>query len=54
MSENAIRAALRRGKRGSIVVQQSRSSQSNTREARDVEADDDTPLYWVPYVHFGI
>ncbi|KAI1104103.1 CHAT domain-containing protein [Jackrogersella minutella] len=54
VSENAVRAAARRRRRGKKLVDQSRSSQSNAREPRDVEAGDDEPLYWVPYVHFGI
>ncbi|ETS86570.1 hypothetical protein PFICI_00398 [Pestalotiopsis fici W106-1] len=54
MTENSSRAALRRRECEPIVGRQSRSIQDNMREARDVEADDDVPLYWVPYVHFGI
>ncbi|KAI0383374.1 CHAT domain-containing protein [Hypomontagnella monticulosa] len=54
VSENIVRAAARRERRSRALVEQFRSKQSNTRELRDVEAGDDEPLYWVPYVHFGI
>ncbi|KAI1329835.1 hypothetical protein F5Y16DRAFT_364804 [Xylariaceae sp. FL0255] len=40
---------------GQVLVEQSRSVQGKAREPRDVESyDDDLPLYWVPFVHFGI
>ncbi|KAI1318411.1 CHAT domain-containing protein [Xylariaceae sp. FL0255] len=40
---------------GQVLVEQSRLGQGKAREPRDVElCDDDIPLYWVPFVHFGI
>ncbi|KAK0717843.1 hypothetical protein B0T26DRAFT_812436 [Lasiosphaeria miniovina] len=37
-----------------MAMEQSRSSQDEAGELRDVVPCDDIPLYWVPYVHFGI
>lgn len=60
VSENAVRhgSKLKTGaksrKDGQVLKEQSRSSQGRARESRDIESYDDAPLYWVPYVHFGI
>lgn len=51
MRDSAVQMALRRGKRRPTGLEQSGSSLSNTREARDAKAHVDLPLYWVPYVH---
>jgi len=57
VSENAAKASKRGTevrKVNQMAMRQSRSSQDKAREPRDVVPCDDTPLYWVPYTHFGI
>lgn len=56
IEENAVRAAVSRGDRQGqkLGAHQPHLPHGNLGEARDVEAVDDVPLYWVPYVHFGI
>lgn len=64
ITENLERGALRRAaavkntKDGQMATERSSSSQDKARDPRDVlDCDDDarlTPLYWVPYVHFGV
>ncbi|KAJ4176359.1 hypothetical protein NW767_015477 [Fusarium falciforme] len=59
VSENAARGAIKRGtgvheEDRQMAMGQSRSSQGKARDPRDVVSCDDAPLYWVPYVHFGV
>jgi len=60
IEENSARGATKRGigvqntRNNQIAIEQSDSSQRKARDPRDVELSDDTPLYWVPYVHFGV
>ena len=58
VQDNAVRAAAKRDLAVMQVNQglreQSCSSPSKPIDARDVVSDDDVPLYWVPYVHFGV
>jgi hypothetical protein len=49
--------AVQNTKESQIAIERSNSSQGKVRDPRDVVSCDDTrlsPLYWVPYVHFGI
>ena len=39
---------------GPAAMEQPRSGQATTRVPRTAELYEDPPLYWVPYVHFGI
>ncbi|KAA6407282.1 MAG: hypothetical protein FRX48_08830 [Lasallia pustulata] len=39
---------------GPAAMEQPRSSQATMRDPRTAELYEDPPLYWVPYVHFGI
>jgi hypothetical protein len=50
VTENATRASRQ------IATEQWRSNQGKVRgrAPRDIKSCDDTPLYWVPYVHFGV
>ena len=55
--ENAVRAAAKNETAIQVdqgIIEQSRSSPSKARDLRDVASCDDVPLYWVPYVHFGV
>jgi len=63
MEENSAREALRSGKGLQKIkddqgaVRRLDSSQGEPRDPRDVELCEDTkhsPLYWVPYVHYGV
>lgn len=57
VQENALRAAIKRGtalKVDERLDEAAQSNPSNLRDERDIEACDETPLHWVPYVHFGI
>jgi CHAT domain-containing protein len=63
ISENTARRAFRQGKGvqntkvGQMAMKRSHSSQCNAGDTRDAELCDDTglsPLYWAPYVHFGV
>lgn len=57
VQENAFRAAAKRDLAAQLdhdLREQSHSSQSKPREARDITTREEEPLYWVPYVHFGI
>lgn len=57
VQENAFRAAVKRDLAAQLdheLREQSRSSQSEPREARDIIPCEEVPLYWVPYVHFGV
>ncbi|KAF9764188.1 hypothetical protein IL306_002862 [Fusarium sp. DS 682] len=59
VSENAVREAMNSGTRvhqddSQVAMGQSRSIQCDPRDPRDIVSCDDTPLYWVPYVHFGV
>ncbi|KAK3995912.1 CHAT domain-containing protein [Cladorrhinum sp. PSN332] len=58
ISDNTARAANRmaaiHNKEVSTIMEQARSSQGNVRDPRNAELCEDAPLYWVPYVHFGI
>ena len=56
--ESAARTSKRmaavRAEGGPVAMEQPRSSQATTRDPRTAELYEDPPLYWVPYVHFGI
>ncbi|ERF74882.1 hypothetical protein EPUS_09421 [Endocarpon pusillum Z07020] len=62
LSESAARTAARVSERmagtynedGPPTTEQARSSQGTARDPRTAELYEDPPLYWVPYVHFGI
>ncbi|KAF4345820.1 tpr domain protein [Fusarium beomiforme] len=59
VSENAVREAIHRGTRVhedncQVMMEQSRSAKCDPRDPRDIVSCDDTPLHWVPYVHFGV
>ena len=57
VQQNAVRAAAKRDTAVQVdqgFTEQSRSSPSKPIDARDVVSCDDVPLYWVPYVHFGV
>ena len=57
VQENAVRAAAKRDTAVQVdqsFREQSRPSQNKLIDARDVVSCDDVPLYWVPYVHFGV
>ncbi|KAK7224216.1 hypothetical protein V2G26_012219 [Clonostachys chloroleuca] len=58
ISENAARRALKHenGVQNAKVDQILKPSQSQRKErdARDIESYNNTPIYWVPFVHFGI
>ena len=63
IEENSVRKASRSDKalleirEDQVAVQRSDSSQGKERDPRDAELCEDTkshPLYWVPYVHFGV
>ena len=63
IEENSARKASRSDKalleirEDQVAVQRSDSSQGKERDPRDAELCEDTksyPLYWVPYVHFGV
>jgi CHAT domain-containing protein len=63
ISENVQRGAFKRGvgvqntKDGQMAIERSSSSQGKARDPRDIELCDDeklSPLFWVPYVHFGV
>lgn len=58
ISESAERASKPmadiQNKDSFLVTGQSRSSQRTVRDLRTAELYADPPLYWVPYVHFGI
>ncbi|KAJ3577748.1 hypothetical protein NPX13_g2817 [Xylaria arbuscula] len=58
VSENSARQAAHRDRTVHIdrqtAMEESRSVQGNTRVPRDIIPCDDIPLYWVPYVHFGV
>ena len=43
-----------RAEGGPAAMEQPRSSQATTRDPRTAKLYEDPPLYWVPYVHFGI
>jgi CHAT domain-containing protein len=58
-SESAARTSKRiaaavRAEGSPAATEQSLSSQATTSGPRTAELCDDPPLYWVPYVHFGI
>ena len=57
-SESAARISKRmaavRAECGPAAMEQPRLSQATTRDPRTAELYEDPPLYWVPYVHFGI
>ena len=63
IKENSTRGAFKRDRGvqhtrdGQKALDRSSSNQSEERDIRDADFDDDTklsPLYWVPYVHFGV
>lgn len=57
IQENAFRAAAKRDLVAQLdhdLREQSRSSQSKPRDARDITTCEEVPLNWVPYVHFGV
>jgi hypothetical protein len=58
ISDNITRAANRKaflqGKDVPIMTKQTHSCQSDVRDSRAAQLIEDTPLYWVPFVHFGI
>ena len=63
IEENSARKASRSDKGpieirdDQVAAQRSDSSQGKERDPRDAELYEDTesyPLYWVPYVHFGV
>jgi len=62
VSESAARTAARASEHmagiynedGPPRTDQARSSQRTARDPRTAELYEDVPLYWVPYVHFGI
>jgi hypothetical protein len=56
VSENTVRATNRtmsETKSSPISTDRLHSSQSGARDTRDFSLEDDIPLYWVPFVHFG-
>lgn len=66
VSENSVRGAIRRHgtpdqnmtrDAGQMIVEREHSGRGKERDLRDsrkVEDCADTPLHWIPYVHFGI
>ncbi|RYP58041.1 hypothetical protein DL770_010519 [Monosporascus sp. CRB-9-2] len=58
MMDDAARRASKRGKRVEEdcqgAVGQLRSNKDKSGNPRDAVLCDDAPLYWVPYVHFGL
>ncbi|KAL6405455.1 TPR Domain containing protein [Ilyonectria robusta] len=58
ITDNTTRAANRmavlQDKSTPTVTEQARSSQGTVRDPRDAELYEEIPLYWVPYVHFGV
>ncbi len=62
MAESAARTAARETERMAAVREedglpatgQARSGRGTARDSRTAELYEDPPLYWVPYVHFGI
>lgn len=63
IEENSARGAFKRDRgvqntrEGQTAMDRFYSSQGEAGDLRDVDLDDDTrlsPLYWVPYIHFGI
>ena len=60
VQENEMRAASRGGTQFKGVAdavsaqKQSRSTQTGVKDPRDATGVDELPMYWVPYVHFGI
>lgn len=60
ISENTERAKRRHAmaagsiKESQINIEERRTGQPEVRGLRDVVLCEDTPLYWVPYVHFGV
>ncbi|KAH6884147.1 CHAT domain-containing protein [Thelonectria olida] len=60
IADNIARSAAKRGTQVErkdsfqVTTELGQFGQVETRDVRDVEVVDDTPLHWVPYVHFGI
>ncbi|CAH0015676.1 unnamed protein product [Clonostachys rhizophaga] len=60
VAENEERGGFKRSEelqkvsQDSITTRQLKSSEGETGNPRDVMSCDEMPLYWVPYVHFGI
>lgn len=48
------RMAAVRAEGGPVAMEQPRSCQATTRDPRTAELYEDPPLYWVPFVHYGI
>ncbi|VUC24492.1 unnamed protein product [Clonostachys rosea] len=56
VSDNSMRSAKRRKRLsvGETAIEQQPGQSDFMRAPRDAEGCDEKPLYWVPYVHFGI
>lgn len=60
IEENSARGVTKRSRgvqntrNDQMAIKRSDLSQGKARDPRDAELSDDTPLYWVPYVHFGV